>query len=78
MPADPAEPSLSLVAGRSWTPVHAAVHLRTAHLSPTTRALLWSIGAGLAFSVLNTIARTLTQHLHPMQSQFLRYLFGCW
>jgi drug/metabolite transporter (DMT)-like permease len=77
MSADPAESSLSLVVGRSWTArVHAAVHLRTAHLSPTTRALLWSIGAGLAFSVLNTIARTLTQHLHPMESQFLRYLFG--
>lgn len=63
--------SLSL-AGR----VHLAVHDRTAHLSPTTRALLWSMSAGFLFSVLNAIARSLTQHLHPMEAQFLRYLFG--
>jgi drug/metabolite transporter (DMT)-like permease len=56
--------------------MHHAVQGRTAHLSPTTRALLWSMAAGLLFSVLNAIARALTQHLHPMQAQFLRYLFG--
>jgi drug/metabolite transporter (DMT)-like permease len=56
--------------------VHLAVHDRAAHLSPTTRALLWSMSAGFVFSVLNAVARTLTQHLHPMQAQFLRYLFG--
>ena len=38
----------------------AAAHERTAHLSPTTRALLWSMAAGLIFSVLNSIVRTLT------------------
>jgi len=53
-----------------------ALHARTAHLGPTTRALLWSIGAGLVFSALNAIARVLAQHLHPMEVQFLRYLFG--
>jgi drug/metabolite transporter (DMT)-like permease len=56
--------------------LHAALHRRTAHLSPTARALLWSVGAGLLFSVLNTVARSLTLHLHPMEAQFLRYLFG--
>ena len=68
---------MSLPANPGWSArVHGAVHDRTAHLSPTTRALLWSIGAGLCFSVLNTLARFLTQQLHPMQAQFLRYLFG--
>ena len=71
------EPSLSLPADRAWTArIHRAVHQRTAHLSPTARALLWSIGAGLSFSLLNTLARALTQQLHPMEAQFLRYLFG--
>ena len=77
MSAEPAPTSLTRaprpgIAGR----VHRALHERTAHLSPTMRALLWSMGAGLLFSVLNAIARTLTQHLHPMEAQFLRYLFG--
>ncbi len=56
--------------------IQQAVHARTAHLSPVTRALLWSIGAGFFFSGVNGIARMLSQHLHPMQAQFLRYLFG--
>jgi drug/metabolite transporter (DMT)-like permease len=62
---------------RAWTArVHAAVSDRTAHLSPTARALLWAMSAGFLFSLLNTLARTLSQHLHPMQAQFLRYFFG--
>jgi len=56
--------------------IQQAVHARTAHLSPVTRALLWSIGSGLFFSGVNGIARVLTQHLHPMQAQLLRYVFG--
>jgi drug/metabolite transporter (DMT)-like permease len=75
MPADPAEPNPPPVAAPRH-PLHAALHQRTAHLSPTTRALIWSMSAGLLFSVLNALARSLTLHLHPMQSQFLRYLFG--
>lgn len=77
MSADPAPPALSPaarpgLAGR----LHHAVQTRTARYSPTTRALLWSMAAGFLFSLLNAIARTLTQHLHPMEAQFLRYLFG--
>lgn len=49
---------------------------QVARLGPTGRALLWSVGAGVAFSVLNAVARLLSQQLHPMQAQFLRYLFG--
>ena len=62
---------------RSWPGrVHAAVNQRTEHLSPTARAMLWAMSAGLTFSLLNTLARSLSQHLHPMQAQFLRYFFG--
>ena len=77
MSADPAPaPVARAVPPGLATRLHLALHARTAHLSPTTRALMWSIGAGLAFSVLDAIARVLTQHLHPMEAQFLRYLFG--
>lgn len=47
-----------------------------AHLSPTMRGLLWACGSGLFFGVLNAVMRGLTQQLHPMQAQFLRYVFG--
>lgn len=47
-----------------------------AQLRPTSRALLWSVAAGAQFTVLNAVARLLTQQLHPMQAQFLRYGAG--
>ena len=49
---------------------------RTAHWTPATRGLAWSIAAGVLFVALNATVRKLTLDLHPMQSQFLRYLFG--
>jgi drug/metabolite transporter (DMT)-like permease len=49
---------------------------RAAKWSPTTRGLLWSASAGLAFCLLNALMRSLTLHLDPFQAQFLRYLFG--
>ncbi len=49
---------------------------RTAHLPPTVRALLWSAASGLLFCLLNAVLRSLSQQLDPMQTQFLRYLFG--
>jgi drug/metabolite transporter (DMT)-like permease len=51
-------------------------HARTAHLPPTVRALLWSGASGLLFCLLNALLRGLSQQLDPMQTQFLRYLFG--
>jgi len=45
-------------------------------LSPTTRGLLWALSAGLLFSIASAAMRALTLHAHPMQAQFLRYLFG--
>jgi len=47
-----------------------------AQLPPNVRGLLWASAAGLAFSLLNALMRTLTLQLEPMQAQFLRYLFG--
>jgi drug/metabolite transporter (DMT)-like permease len=52
------------------------LHGRTAHLSPTVRGLLWACASGALFCVLNATLRGLTQQLPPMQTQFLRYLFG--
>ena len=49
---------------------------RAAGLSPTVRGLLWSAASGVLFSLLNATMRSLTLQLHPLQSQFLRYLFG--
>jgi drug/metabolite transporter (DMT)-like permease len=56
--------------------VRLRLHHRTRHLSPTVRGLLWACGSGLFFCVLNATMRGLTQQLHPMQAQFLRYVFG--
>jgi len=52
------------------------LHGRTAHLSPTARGLMWAACSGALFCVLNALMRGLAQQLHPMQTQFLRYLFG--
>jgi drug/metabolite transporter (DMT)-like permease len=56
---------------------HAAfAHRRAARLDPVLRGLLWSIAAGLLFTVLNALMRSLTLQLDPFQTQFLRYVFG--
>ena len=49
-------------------------HWRTWPLA--LRAMAWMVLGGMLFSVLNTIARQLTLSIDPLQSQFLRYLFG--
>ena len=38
--------------------------------------MLWMVAGGLCFSVLNTLARALSQQLDAYQTQFLRYLMG--
>lgn len=72
-PTTSADPAGS---ARPFLPLLRALQQHTAQLSPTTRALLWSLAAGALFSVLNSLARLLSQQLHPMQTQFLRYAFG--
>jgi drug/metabolite transporter (DMT)-like permease len=52
------------------------LHRRSAHWSPTVRGLLWATASGVLFSVLNATLRGLALQLDPMQTQFLRYLFG--
>ncbi|HSW05624.1 DMT family transporter [Aquabacterium sp.] len=56
--------------------LRATLSRRAARWSPTTRGLLWTSAAGLLFSMLNALMRSLTLHIDPFQSQFLRYAFG--
>lgn len=57
------------VRARAW-------RIRAAGLSPTTRGILWALGAGLAFQIANAAVRALSIAIDPMQAQFLRYLTG--
>ena len=60
--------------------VHERVHRRlqahAATLSPAVRGLMWAAASGAIFCVLNALMRGLAQQLPPLQTQFLRYLFG--
>lgn len=47
---------------------------RAGRLDPTVKGLLWVGLAGFLFVILNTIIRSLTLQMHPMQAQFLRYV----
>lgn len=47
---------------------------RVERLPPTVRGLMWVSLSGFLFVMLNTLLRTLSLQLHPMQAQFLRYL----
>ncbi len=49
---------------------------RATRLDPTLRGLMWSLGSGLTFVVLNTLMRALSLRLDVFEVQFLRYLFG--
>jgi drug/metabolite transporter (DMT)-like permease len=49
---------------------------RAQRLDPTVKGLLWVSFAGLQFVVLNTLVRALTLDMHPLQAQFLRYVFA--
>lgn len=53
-----------------------AIRRQASGLAPSTRGILWALGAGLSFSVANAALRILTLEIHPMQGQFLRYAFG--
>jgi len=59
-----------------WQRAALVVHERTAHLPPTTRAMLWAVAAGSLFSLLNALMRALALSIDPFQAQFLRYFFG--
>lgn len=53
-----------------------ALRQRALALPQPVRALLWAAAAGLVFTVLNALMRLLALQLAPMQTQFLRYVFG--
>jgi drug/metabolite transporter (DMT)-like permease len=53
-----------------------ALRARADALGPTLRGMLWTIAAGLLFSVLNASMRAMALELDSYQTQFLRYLFG--
>lgn len=77
MAADPASPTrIGNGLLLQWQRVRAKVHGRTAHLAPTTRAMLWAASSGLLFSMLNALMRELALRVDPFQAQFLRYLCG--
>ena len=56
------------------------LHLRTVRQlrawPAAARGMLWMVGGGLCFSVLNTLARLLSQQMDVYEAQFLRYLMG--
>ena len=47
-----------------------------ATLTPAVRGLFWAAASGAIFCFLNALMRGLAQQLPPLQTQFLRYLFG--
>jgi len=56
---------------------HAAVvQWRASRLPPTVRGLFWASGAGLVFTLLNTVMRGLTIDVGGYETQFLRYAMG--
>ena len=59
-----------------WLLRLAMVQRRATRLDATVRGLLWSMGAGLLFVLLNTLMRGLALQLDPFQTQFLRYAAG--
>ena len=52
------------------------LHAHASALPPAVRALLWAACSGAIFAVLNALLRRLALDMHPMQVQFLRYVFG--
>lgn len=53
-----------------------AARMQLSALSPTSRGILWALGAGLAFQVANGAVRALSIAIDPLQAQFLRYFVG--
>lgn len=73
----PRQPSRAVRAARSPLQRRIAFTLHHARrLDPTVKGLIWAALAGFLFVVLNTLLRALTLQMHPLQAQFLRYLFA--
>lgn len=57
-----------------WVRRADVVRWQVRRLPPIVRALGWAVASGVLFVLLNAIMRGLTLHLHPFQTQFLRYV----
>lgn len=74
-PVKPATP-LSKLLPRQFVVAHRHFRLRMHRLPAVWRGMLWVALSGLLFSCLNATVRSITLSLDPLQSQFLRYVFG--
>jgi len=61
---------------RRWTLFQRQQHRQAMKLSPAVRGMLWAASAGVLFSLLNTVVRSITLNLDVYESLFLRYAFG--
>lgn len=59
-----------------WVRHAAVLQWRVSRLPPTVRGLMWATAAGLAFAMLNTLMRRLTEDIGAFETQFLRYAMG--
>ncbi|MEK9719678.1 MAG: DMT family transporter [Quisquiliibacterium sp.] len=71
-------PTEDFTAIAPWSRARLLVATRTwfESLSPTLRGMLWTIAAGILFSVLNGTMRLMALQLDSYQTQFMRYGFG--
>jgi len=61
---------------RRWSLFKRLQHRQAMKLSPAVRGMLWAAIAGVLFSLLNTVVRSITLNLDVYESLFLRYAFG--
>ena len=61
---------------RRWSVFQRQQHRQAMKLSPAVRGMLWAASAGVLFSLLNTVVRSITLNLDVYESLFLRYAFG--
>ena len=52
------------------------LHSAALLLPPAVRGMMWMAGAGLVFTLLNTLMRDMSFSLNPLEIGFLRYLCG--
>jgi drug/metabolite transporter (DMT)-like permease len=55
---------------------HHSISMHFGHLNPAMRAMAWMGLSGIVFAVLNTILRTISLQMNPLEVQFLRYFAG--
>ena len=71
-PRNPTPPSIQ----RLWTLIQVRTYRRMMTWPAPVRGMLWMALGGILFSLLNTIARTISMQMDPYEAQFLRYFCG--